>query len=67
MTIIKVIGSVVNVLGWFWMATAANLGRKAASMPDKSNWAGRIIVYTCLFAGTIIFMRYIFLNTLPNR
>ena len=40
------------------MAFSANFGGKPSKAPGKNDWPGRLTVFACLLAGTVMFMSY---------
>ncbi len=46
--------------GAFWLTFSANFGGKPSAAPkaNKSKWTSKVLVFTCLLVGSVIFMSY---------
>ncbi len=50
--------SIARFFSTLWLAFSANFGNKPAKPPGKNNLTGKILVFSCLMGGTIMFMSY---------
>ncbi len=49
---------VTNFIGWLWMAFTANFSGKPKGPMANKKEAFKIVILTCLLAGTVIWMQY---------
>ncbi len=48
----------ITFVGWFWMTFSANFGGKPKNPLPKKVASNRVILFTCLIVGTVIWIGY---------